>query len=119
MIISDDRFAAALVTDTGDVFKFDDIGCLIQHEAGQIRPGVTYWVCNFQGAGWLDARKATFVRLTRVASPMGYGIAALASAQAARELATGPTGRPLQFSNLPDFLAGSPAESACPLPISQ
>ena len=51
MIISDERFAAALVTATGEILKFDDIGCLIRQEADQARPEVVYWVRNFQGQG--------------------------------------------------------------------
>jgi copper chaperone NosL len=116
MIISDDRFAAALVTESGDALNFDDIGCLIQHEAGDLRPGVAYWVRSFQGSRWLRARDATFIHSASVASPMGHGLAALPTAQAAKELATGPTTRTLQFSELPRLLAGSPREAPSHLP---
>jgi copper chaperone NosL len=107
MIISDDRFAAAIVTETGDVFKFDDIGCLLQHEAGCVRADVTYWVKSFQGSGWLTARDATFVHSADAASPMGHGLLALPTAQAAKALAAGPGSRTLQFSALPRFVADS------------
>jgi hypothetical protein len=111
MIISDERFAAALVTATGDALKFDDIGCMIEHEAAQGRPDVAYWVRNFQGQGWLNARDATFLHSTNVASPMGHGLAALPSAQAAAELATDPTSRTLRFGELPGFLVDPPRET--------
>ena len=61
MIISDERFAAALVTAAGDALKFDDIGCLIEHEADPVRPDVACWVRDFRSREWLDARQATFV----------------------------------------------------------
>ena len=111
MIISDDRFAAALVTATGDVLKFDDIGCLIQQEAGRARPEVAYWVRGSQGQGWLNAREATFLHAPGVASPMGYGLAALPAGQVEDGLAADPTSRTLRFSELPGFLADRPREA--------
>jgi copper chaperone NosL len=119
MIISDERFAAALVTESGDALKFDDIGCLIQHETDGLRSDVTYWVCSFHGPGWLDAKNAAFVRSTSIASPMGYGVAAMPTAEAANELAAGPASRILSLPDLPRFLAGSPREAASDLPKSQ
>jgi copper chaperone NosL len=98
MIISDDRFAAALVTDTGETLKFDDIGCLVEHEADRQRSAVTYWVRSFKEDNWLDARTAAYVRSDEVQSPMGYGLAALPAT--ARE--AGPA---LQFADLPAALA--------------
>jgi copper chaperone NosL len=112
MIISDDRFAAALVTAKGDELAFDDIGCLIQHEAGQPRPDAGYWVRDFTGHGWLKAPEATFVHAKSVSSPMGHGLAALPSARAAKDLATDTTKRILRFSELPGFLADPRREAA-------
>jgi len=78
MIISDDRFAAAIVTRGGESLKFDDVGCLVQREADQSTPpGSIYWVRDFDGGGWLDARSASYVRSAKVNSPMGYGLTAL------------------------------------------
>jgi copper chaperone NosL len=112
MIISDERFAAALVTAAGDALKFDDIGCLIQHEAPHARPEVTYWVRDYSSQGWLNARDATFVQSTSVLSPMGHGMAALPTALAARELASGPTSRILRFSELPGFRDEQPNQAS-------
>jgi copper chaperone NosL len=101
MIISDERFAAALVTATGDALKFDDIGCLIQHEADQLRPDVTYWVRDSRSGEWLNAREATFVRSPSVVSPMGFGLAARPAGQPVDE----PDARALRFHELPGLLA--------------
>jgi copper chaperone NosL len=100
MIISDERFAAALVTSTGDALKFDDIGCLVEHEAGQLRPDVAYWVRDSQSGAWLNAREAIFVHSPSVVSPMGYGLAARPADQAADEPAAGPDRRILRFHEL-------------------
>ena len=111
MIISDERFAAALVTATGDALKFDDIGCLIQHESNQLRPEVTYWVRDYKGQGWLNAREATFIRSASVVSPMGHGLAALPFGRSAEELGTNTPARPMRFSELPGFVADQARES--------
>jgi copper chaperone NosL len=76
MIIGDERFAAALVAPTGDALKFDDIGCLVEHEAGGLRSDAAYWVRDAVSREWLDAREARFVHSPSVASPMGFGLAA-------------------------------------------
>jgi copper chaperone NosL len=101
MIISDERFAAAVVTADGDALKFDDIGCLIEHEADQVRPDAAYWVRDSRSREWLDARQAVFVHSPSVASPMGFGLAARPPGPAADE----PAGRTLRFDELPGFLA--------------
>jgi copper chaperone NosL len=101
MIISDERFAAAVVTATGEALKFDDLGCLIEHEADQIRPDGSYWVRDFGSREWLNAREATFVHSSSIASPMGFGLAALASGQ----VSDGPAGKSLRFHELPGALA--------------
>jgi len=108
MIISDDRFAAALVTKGGETMKFDDIGCLVDHEAGQRSPpATTYWVRDFAGGDWLDARAATYVQSAKVHSPMGYGLTALPP----KSPETGPV---LRFTELPAVVAASRRELAKP-----
>lgn len=119
MIIGDDRFAAALVTPAGDALKFDDIGCLVEHEANRLRPEVAYWVCDSQTGRWLNARKAVFEHSSSVASPMGYGLAA-------RAAGAGLSGRTLRFEELPGFLteqarmlaSGEPKAEAASTPPS-
>jgi copper chaperone NosL len=101
MIISDERFAAAVVTVTGEAFKFDDIGCLIEHEADRTASDSAYWVRDFRSREWLNAREATFVHSSSIASPMGFGLAALA----AGEVSDGPARRSLRFHELPETLA--------------
>jgi copper chaperone NosL len=101
MIISDERFAAAVVTATGEALKFDDIGCLIEHEADQAPPDLAYWVRDFRSREWLNAREATFVHSENITSPMGFGLAALT----AGEVSDAPAGRRLRFHELPGRLA--------------
>jgi copper chaperone NosL len=114
MIISDERFAAAVVTANGDALKFDDVGCLIQHEAGHLRGDAAYWIHDFLGREWLDARRAVFVHSASISSPMGHDLAAVPTAHAAEELKGEPT-RVLQFSELPGFLAEGRREAVSDL----
>jgi hypothetical protein len=101
MIIGDECFAAALVAPTGDVLKFDDIGCLVEHEAARLRPDVAYWVRDAASGEWLDAREARFVHSRDRASPMGFGLAAYRAGPSPGET----DGRTFRFPELPDFLA--------------
>ena len=114
MIISDERFAAAVVTATGEAFKFDDIGCVIEHETDQIRPDVAYWVRDFRSREWLNAREATFVHSASIASPMGFGLAAMM----AGEVSDGPAGRKLRFHELPGLLADRSREPGSDRPYA-
>jgi copper chaperone NosL len=118
MIISDERFAAAAVNGAGEALKFDDVGCLIQHEAEHASPkrGTLYWVRNIDGRDWLDARAATFVHSSRIVSPMNHGLAAFPDAQAALELANDPGSRTLRFSEMPGFVLGELRSTASILP---
>jgi hypothetical protein len=83
MLISDPAFAAQVRGAGGRLHRFDDPGCaalwLFEHaDAG---PAAEVWVGSVDGDGWLDARRARFVRVPR--SPMGYGFGASAAPEQA------------------------------------
>jgi copper chaperone NosL len=115
MIISDERFAASRVSRDGEALKFDDVGCLLKHEAGEIQPAAAYWVHDFRSPEWLNAREAIFVHSANLASPMGHGLAAVATVQAARELATDPSARALRFEEVTRFVAENSSERQYPV----
>ncbi len=80
MLISDARFAAQLWTPEKRRFSvFDDVGCAVafaeeQRLSGE--PAARIWAADYADpTGWIDARKAFY--LSGVASPMGYGYAAV------------------------------------------
>lgn len=95
MVVSDSRFAAALLTAKGRTVVFDSIECLASYYAQQQgdrgRDGVqSLWVSDYDLPGHLiAARRARFVRLEGPASPMGKGFAAFRSDGAARRMAEG------------------------------
>lgn len=91
MTVTDDRFIAQLVTATGKVLVYDDPGCL----ATALREGVvagdrirSVWVTDYlDTATLIRAEEAWFVRSDAVHTPMGSGLAAVRSAEQARDLA--------------------------------
>ena len=80
MTITDPRFAAQLVTRTGRVFSFDDIGGLVAFmNEGKIPPAEVHstWVHSFTHPELqLDATTARFLRSDRLRTPMGSQLAA-------------------------------------------
>jgi copper chaperone NosL len=119
MIISDDRFATALESAEGETQKFDDLGCMILHESGGVRPTTRYWVRDYGSDAWLDARRAVFVHSGKIASPMGYGFAAAATVQDAAVPANDPANRTLRFDELSGFLTASHAKRPATASISR
>lgn len=105
MIISDERFAAALVTDDGQTVKFDDIGCLLEYREERSPSIQRYWTSNYLSAGWLDAQRAVFVQSDELTTPMATGIVALATNDEARRVAEPLRGKILRFDELAQAVA--------------
>lgn len=91
MIISDERFAAALVVEhrPDEPALFDDIACLLELSQGRPEQAqVIRWVHDFATGSWLDVSGAAFLVSRQLHTPMASGVAAFASlqdAEAARE----------------------------------
>ena len=100
MIINEDRFAAA-AGQSGQVTKFDSVGCLLRYK--QSRPeSEKFWVKSYSTAEWLDAATAIFVFSEQISAPMGYGVAAEVTKSGAQELADKVHGRIFTFTELID-----------------
>lgn len=100
MAISQSRFAAEIIENTGAVHKFDDIGCMLHfRKQSKARPTAVF-VVDYGTRQWLDAGSAFFIRSERLRTPMLGGFAAFGDATAAelagREFKTSP----LAFSQL-------------------
>lgn len=83
MIISEEKFAAAVVEEVGTTASFDDVGCLLDHLRESSAAAKEVWVHDHAGGGWIAAETAWFVRGPRSATPMGSGLVAYASRQQA------------------------------------
>ncbi len=95
MAISQKRYAAELVAVEGNVFKFDDIGCMI-HFAQQRRwiahPPARF-VHDYDSAEWIEAGRASFVLSPEIPSPMASGLLAVKELGKAERYATRFHGR--------------------------
>jgi copper chaperone NosL len=85
MTVSDERFASEIITDAGDVLKFDDLGCLLkyrsQHREQKI--AATY-IKDYETKQWLAYERAIIVE-TDIETPMGSGKIAFTDSMRARE----------------------------------
>ena len=78
MAVSNDAFASEIITEEGEVFKFDDLGCLEQFVKS--RDGLvtaTIFVKDYDSRTWLTKEQSFIVR-TSLKTPMGSGKVALA-----------------------------------------
>jgi copper chaperone NosL len=91
MLISDRRYAAQLLTGKGKAYKFDAIECMHAFiAAGTVAAEDIHstWVMDLHGAGdWIPTAEASFLVSPGIRSPMGAGLAAFASRDAANAAA--------------------------------
>jgi copper chaperone NosL len=78
MSISEKRYAAELIDNDGQAFKFDDIGCManfIRQKKSNVQMHASF-VMNFDRREWLKAESAFYVRSSQFKTPMNGGIVA-------------------------------------------
>ena len=85
MAISDQTFASEIIAANGEVFKFDDLGCLerFKEKFTDLKIVATF-VKDFETKNWLAYEHSTIVQ-TSIRTPMGSGKVALADSVRARE----------------------------------
>jgi copper chaperone NosL len=88
MAVSRREFAAEVVTVSGPVDFFDDIGCLRDWVKEHLPPeSAGLFVVDQTTGEWLDARTAFFVKAQKLPTPMSSGLAAFETEAAARSTA--------------------------------
>lgn len=87
MIIGDRSFAAASVDEEGEVYKFDDIGCLKKFAKRHVSSGQNMWVHDFTSQDLVSAQSVFYVRSAELKSPMGHGVAAFLNQEEAKKSA--------------------------------
>jgi copper chaperone NosL len=105
MTIADPRFAAELVTATGKIYVFDDVGCL----SAFVREGTVpaaqvhgLWVYDYLAPdSLLDARQALYLQVDTLPTPMGSHLLALRAGPAAERLRARLGGTLLAWDELP------------------
>jgi copper chaperone NosL len=78
MAISEKRFASELLALDGEVFKFDDIGCMLRFRKSHGHPEsvVATFVLDYETRKWLKAEEAYFVKSKEFKTPMGGNVVA-------------------------------------------
>ena len=117
MIVSDQRFAAAIVLEMPDGERrpavFDDIGCMLdyerEHHEGKV---LARFVKDVTTAQWVPADKASYVRGKSIASPMASGIAATSTAQAAEKFAAEHSASVQTFAQINQAASASSSQAA-------
>jgi copper chaperone NosL len=99
MIINEARFAAAYVTDAGEIRRFDDIGGMVAYIDEISEDVAVFWVHDFDTEEWLKAEEAFYVE-SQQQTPMGFGVIAFADQQRADQWATENEGVMLSFADL-------------------
>lgn len=100
MLISEARYAAALAGASGEVEKFDDIGCLVRYRARHPGTAKHVWVHDFVSDRWLEASSAFFVQSRELGTPMGSGLVALATLAEATQFSRTVHGDVVPFGSL-------------------
>lgn len=76
MAISQLNFATEIVTPDGEIYKFDDIGCMVEFKKMHELPsGSVMFVRDFYTKEWVRIENAYFVKSEKIQTPMNYFIA--------------------------------------------
>jgi copper chaperone NosL len=90
MTLDDPRFASATLLKTGEYRKFDDIGDMIVFHMDHPDQQVAAWfVHDRDSENWIRAEEAVYVVSSEIESPMGHGIYAFETLEAAEAFAQG------------------------------
>jgi len=85
MVVSDERFASEIINDAREVFKFDDLGCLLKFKTSRHEMNITAtFLKDYETKQWIPYERAVIIE-TDVETPMGSGKVAFADSMKARE----------------------------------
>lgn len=113
MTISQEAFAAQLITDRGRAYLFDSVECMAEFLSqgetvtrDQVR---SLWVTDFAAPGsWVRAEDATYLRSEQLRSPMGMGLSAYATDEGSRESRSEFGGEMMDWEQVLRLVAESP-----------
>lgn len=102
MTVTDERFAAELVTEKGKTFIFDDLHCLKQYLADNPDKSAkaSFFVVDYSSKKLVDASTATLVKGEQFHSPMGSNTVAFQNKAAAKEAQATAGNQPVPWSSI-------------------
>jgi copper chaperone NosL len=112
MIISEERYAAGYITDSGEEFIFDDIGDLVKaymQDQGDIK---ATFVHDYDNHTWIRGENAYYVLSPNLPTPMLSGLAAFPSIEMAEEFSAEMDGQVLTFDELLTYYRENSPEPA-------
>lgn len=74
MHVPNDMFGVEYITVSGDVKKFDDLGCMVNYMKDSSDDIVNVYVKDYLTEEWVDAKAATYVNDPEVITPMSNGV---------------------------------------------
>jgi copper chaperone NosL len=102
MIVTDERFAGAIgLRRDGEVvhLPFDDIGEMLEYDPPPAE-AIRWFATDARTREWLDAEQAHFLRSDDLRTPMGTGVGAYGTREAAEEAQAEYGGEILDFTAL-------------------
>lgn len=100
MIVSDPRYAAGYLTPDGGEHIFDDIGNMFQSHLQNHNEVRAFFVHDHETQSWIRAETAYYVKSSKLLTPMLHGLAASATPEKAKALATKVDGQVLTFDEV-------------------
>jgi copper chaperone NosL len=100
MAISQPQYAAQVVDQDGNAYKFDDIGCMLRYLREHTLPQRRLYVMDYVNRQWLEAERTVFVRSNAIESPMASGLAAFRDHSAAQQFLGNSSGQMISFAEL-------------------
>ena len=102
MSISERRYAAELIDNDGQAFKFDDIGCMANFMKQKKNDGAMrgIFVMDFERRDWLRAADSFYVRSSALKTPMNGGVVAFKNESDAQAAAAKYQGTMLRFAEV-------------------
>lgn len=102
MAISEKRYAAQLLDSEGEVFKFDDIGCMVNFMQRNKFDEITTarFVMDFDERTWIKAEDAYYVASKEITTPMNGNVIAFTTQPKAQQAAERFHGRIQRFGEV-------------------
>ena len=74
MHVPGDMFGVEYITVSGDVRKFDDLGCMVKYMKDSADDIANVYVKDYLSEEWIDAKTAAYVNDPEVITPMSNGV---------------------------------------------
>lgn len=100
MTVADNQFAAEYFDEAGEVYKFDDMGCLARYVSEKGLTKGTLFVRDFDSKEWIQVKDAYFAVSEAIETPMGYGFLSFGKKEDRDRFIKEKTGMEITWSDL-------------------